>query len=132
MIVLYVFGIPIVAFIVLYNNRKELHDIETRRKYSFLYAVRCEFQLDCEHNGQLLFRLALGHMLWKYYVLNLSCCVLADSNLSRSSYSFPNCDWQGYQIGNAESQDDDDKSWYYWELVVVSRKIAIIIISVRM
>ncbi len=40
MIVLYVFGIPIVAFIVLRNNRNELHDIETRRKYSFLYAVR--------------------------------------------------------------------------------------------
>ena len=40
MIVLYVFGIPIVAFIVLRNNRTELHDIETRRKYSFLYAVR--------------------------------------------------------------------------------------------
>ena len=39
MIVLYVFGIPIVAFIVLRNNRTELHDIETRRKYSFLYAV---------------------------------------------------------------------------------------------
>jgi hypothetical protein len=40
MIVLYVFGIPIVAFIVLRNNRTELHDIATRRKYSFLYAVR--------------------------------------------------------------------------------------------
>ncbi len=40
MIVLYVFGIPIVAFIVLRNNRNELHEIETRRKYSFLYAVR--------------------------------------------------------------------------------------------
>jgi hypothetical protein len=42
MIVLYVFGIPIAAFIVLRNNRNELHDIETRRKYSFLYAVRSE------------------------------------------------------------------------------------------
>ncbi len=40
MIVLYVFGIPIVAFIVLRNNRNELHNIDTRRKYSFLYAVR--------------------------------------------------------------------------------------------
>ena len=45
MIVLYVFGIPIVAFIVLRNNRNELHDIETRRKYSFLYAVRKRFHL---------------------------------------------------------------------------------------
>ncbi len=40
MIVLYVFGIPIAAFIVLRNNRTELHNIDTRRKYSFLYAVR--------------------------------------------------------------------------------------------
>ncbi len=38
--------------------------------------------------------------------------------------------WQGYRIGNAETEDEE--SWYYWELVVVSRKIAIIIISVRM
>jgi hypothetical protein len=40
MIVFYVFGIPILAFIVLRNNRAELLNIETRRKYSFLYAVR--------------------------------------------------------------------------------------------
>jgi hypothetical protein len=38
---------------------------------------------------------------------------------------------QGYRIGNADSEDSDEESWYYWELVVVSRKIAIIIISVR-
>ena len=38
---------------------------------------------------------------------------------------------QGYRIGNADSEDNDEESWYYWELVVVSRKIAIIIISVR-
>jgi hypothetical protein len=36
---------------------------------------------------------------------------------------------QGYEIGNA---DGEGTSWYFWELIVVSRKIAIIIISVRL
>ncbi len=40
MIILYVFGIPVAAFIILRINRDDLHEIETRRKYSFLYAVR--------------------------------------------------------------------------------------------
>jgi hypothetical protein len=35
---------------------------------------------------------------------------------------------QGYIIGNDELQSGSN--WYFWELVVVSRKIAIIIISV--
>ncbi len=39
MIVLYVFGIPLTAFFILRHNRYELHEMETRRKYSFLYAV---------------------------------------------------------------------------------------------
>lgn len=34
---------------------------------------------------------------------------------------------QGYLIGENEGDD----SWYYWELLVVARKIAIIVISVR-
>jgi hypothetical protein len=37
--------------------------------------------------------------------------------------------WQGYLI-KKEDRQSGDASWYYWELVVVSRKIAIIIISV--
>ena len=40
MILLYVLGVPIAAFIVLHNNRTQLHEITTRQKYSFLYAVR--------------------------------------------------------------------------------------------
>jgi hypothetical protein len=39
MIILYVFGIPVAAFLILRHNRNELHDMVTRRKYSFLYAV---------------------------------------------------------------------------------------------
>ena len=39
MIVLYVLGIPVVAFLLLRHNKHKLNDLAVTQKYGFLYAV---------------------------------------------------------------------------------------------
>jgi hypothetical protein len=40
MIVLYVIGIPVVAFLLLRHNKHKLSDLAVKQKYGFLYSVR--------------------------------------------------------------------------------------------
>ncbi len=40
MIILYVIGIPVVAFLLLRHNKHKLNDLAVKQKYGFLYSVR--------------------------------------------------------------------------------------------
>ena len=100
MIILYVIGIPVVAFLLLRHNKHKLNDLAVKQKYGFLYSVR--------------------HAI--LFVASIFNDITIDFRLSSIRY-MP----QGYLIGVNEGDD----SWYFWELLVVARKIAIIVISVR-
>ena len=106
MIILYVIGIPGVAFLLLRHNKHKLNDLAVKQKYGFLYSVRAMF-------------FPLG-------VFQAPVTDIALAFVYRTMCSFFIA-MQGYLIGENEGDD----SWYYWELLVVARKIAIIVISVR-
>ncbi len=107
MIILYVIGIPVVAFLLLRHNKHKLNDLAVKQKYGFLYSVRHAIVFPL---GVFQARVTDIELAFVYRTL---CSFLIAT--------------QGYLIGEKEGDD----SWYYWELLVVARKIAIIVISVR-